>query len=427
MKVFWKSMSRVVSLIAIGLLLMALFAMRSRWQGAFFPPQTAAPAAQTTPEKPLSSIPAAQIEQVNQSPLPTPANPGRPVWTAQNLRVVSDEPFEIRAFVFRDTDEVDDPKWSPDGQAIIVNRTTGFEKINDSLLLPLRELWVLQLDGTGELLGENISAAEWSPTGEQIAYLRRQPTTEDYSLWVQNRSNGRTRQIVEHTLQRRPLWLTNNSMLIVSEDGSVNAINNESLQRTLMTPIQAYVHQFQGTSLAVSPDGHWLATRSTDNPEKLTMFATQGQSSPWIIPEGDWDTYSVIIGSIAWSPDGTKLAFTGYNGKVGDTIYIINIPNRLEQYLSLHIANTAVSSIPRSLSWSPDGNVLLFAARNESTRTTNLYVVNSDGSNLRNISQDINISVRTPAWSPDGKYIFYASERNINRKQQLRIMTVTSR
>lgn len=425
----WKSMSRAFGLLAIGLLLVTVFVFRFRWKGTLFSPQTAAPAAQATPERSIPSTPTGQVEQDTQSPLPTPVNPERPVWTAQNLRIVSDEPFAINAFVLGDNDKVDDPKWSPDGASIIVNRTTGFEQINEKLLLPNQELWVLQLDGTGESLGENTLAAEWSPNGQQIAYLHRQPATLNYSLWTRNWSSGSTRQIAEHTVQRKPLWLKSDSMLFASEDGTVNTINDESLQRTLITPIRALVHQFQGTSLSLSPDGIWLAIRSIDNPEKLTLVATQGQVSPWIVPAGDWATYSVIIGSIAWSPDGTKLAFTGYNWEVGDTIYIVDIAKRLEHYLNLRtLTDTATgSNTPHSLSWSSDGNALLFAARNESTRAVNVYVMNADGTNLRNISQDTSASVRTPSWSPDGKHILYTVERDIDRSQQLRMMTVASK
>ena len=417
---FWRLLNTLFAIVAIGLLVAAIFVFRSRWQATFFSPQTAAPAAQATP------TPAAQSERSNLSPLPTPTNAQKPVWTAQDLRIVSDEPFVINAFALGDSDEIDDPKWSPDGASVIVKRTTGFEQINEKLLLPNQELWVLRLDGTGEFLGESTLAGEWSPNGQQIAYLQRQPTTAEYSLWTRDRQTGSNRQILNNSLQLKPLWLGNNSLLFPAEDGTVSATNTESLSRAPITPVRAFVHQFQSSSLSLSPDGFWLAIRSVDNPNKLTVVATQGQGRPWIIPEGEWATYSVIIGSIAWSPDSSKLAFTGYNREVGDTIYVVEPANQLRRHLNLqtHSDSSPGSSTPRSLSWSPDGNVLLFVARNESNRVANLYIVNADGSGLRNINQNINLSVRTPAWSPDGKHILYTTERDIDRNEQFRIMAV---
>jgi len=88
-------------------------------------------------------------------PPPTPNPEG---WLAQSLQVVSDQPFEIRAFSSENTD-IDDPVWSPDGKSVIVDHFLGAVEISPTQMLPRRELWVLNLDGTGQLLDTNALAA----------------------------------------------------------------------------------------------------------------------------------------------------------------------------------------------------------------------------------------------------------------------------
>src|SRR5439155_27136414 len=62
----------------------------------------------------------------------------------------------------------------------------------------------------------------------------------------------------------------------------------------------------------------------------------------------------------------------------------------------------------RSPAWSPDGSRLAFS----SDRTGNLeiFVVNLDGSGLRNLSNDAG-NDSGPVWSHSGKYVAFVSER----------------
>jgi Tol biopolymer transport system component len=59
------------------------------------------------------------------------------------------------------------------------------------------------------------------------------------------------------------------------------------------------------------------------------------------------------------------------------------------------------------LAWSPDGNHLAFSA---SSSGTHIYVINADGSHLRQVTDD---NGSEPTWSPDGARIAFVSRHRI--------------
>ena len=90
--------------------------------------------------------------------------------------------------------------------------------------------------------------------------------------------------------------------------------------------------------------------------------------------------------SAEWSPDGSKLAFSA-NGD----IYISSASGAGAKNI------TGTRSIEVSPTWSPDGSKIAFVS--DRTGSPQVYVMNSDGTNVRKISSG---SYNTdPAWSPN--------------------------
>lgn len=105
----------------------------------------------------------------------------------------------------------------------------------------------------------------------------------------------------------------------------------------------------------------------------------------------------------AWSPDGTRLAFT--NATTGG-LYVMNADGSGVKRLT---------SVGENPAWSPDGSQIAFAATQPDTTgttalvTERIAIVNADGSDFTWISsasppghQDM-----MPAWSPDRRRIAY--------------------
>jgi Tol biopolymer transport system component len=106
-------------------------------------------------------------------------------------------------------------------------------------------------------------------------------------------------------------------------------------------------------------------------------------------------------GGPAWSPDGTKVAFTGtVSGPFGDygRIFVVNRDGSGFRQLSPEVAATDYK-FDAGASWSPDGTRLVFG------RSGVLFFINADGTGL--VSSGV--SGWNPAWSPDGTQIAYES------------------
>src|SRR5262245_18545511 len=99
-----------------------------------------------------------------------------------------------------------------------------------------------------------------------------------------------------------------------------------------------------------------------------------------------------------WSPDGRKLAYTS-NGTGGSLdVYTINVDGSGRRALTSEIG------WQQEPTWSPDGRRLAYTNRHD------IWVMDADGSNARNVTKTPGIEEAQPSWSPSG--IAFASTRD---------------
>lgn len=107
-------------------------------------------------------------------------------------------------------------------------------------------------------------------------------------------------------------------------------------------------------------------------------------------------------GSHTFSPDGTHIAFSVELDSVV-RIAVLDYP----QFENPHYIGPAGAILPN---WSPNGNEITFSAREIPTEPGDIYIMNSDGSNQRRITNNTSsMPYIDPRWSPGGdKIIFLA-------------------
>jgi TolB protein len=98
----------------------------------------------------------------------------------------------------------------------------------------------------------------------------------------------------------------------------------------------------------------------------------------------------------AWSPDGTRIAFTSYRDGNAE-IYVMGADGIGLARLTRHPADD------KEPTWSPDGRQIAFLSTGPGETT--LRVMNADGTDARSIAGTFNGT--SPSWSPDGMMIAF--------------------
>ena len=149
------------------------------------------------------------------------------------------------------------------------------------------------------------------------------------------------------------------------------------------------------TGFTWSPDGKKFAY-TTEQQGTVRVFDLKTHSITTIVPcEASRDDPGCVA-NLAWSPDGSRIALSGYDG--------LELVDPDGSNLTTLIAHGYVGPP----TWSPDGTTIAFTASFASAEPQAVYEVDADGSNLRVLFEQPG-SGRPGGlrWSPDGTRIAY--------------------
>jgi len=157
---------------------------------------------------------------------------------------------------------------------------------------------------------------------------------------------------------------------------------------------------------AWSPDGKklaYVASREKKNHPAIYISLADGSGEHRLTdPELKAD-------DPAWSPDGRKFAIVVEHGIHGTPqgLYAMNDDGSELKNLSGKKDNI------QSPVWSPDGKRIAFLVGKE--LDTQIFVVNADGSNLRQLTNEKKLYCRHASWSPDGAELVFECGPHFDR------------
>ena len=253
----------------------------------------------------------------------------------------------------------------------------------------------------------------WSSSFDKIAFTCSGRDGEgDKDICVMN-ADGSGQQVITHTGTNPnhakddydPSWSPDGTKLaFTSKRGgnlAVYTMNTDGTGVKKLTQSGALDYDPawspDGTKIAVTSYRHYVDGRLTPRRDIYVMNADGTDQTPLV-------TDHAAATTPAWSPDGTKIAYTGNSdpGLYGTWYYDVFVKNldgsgKKNLTKGTHFRDgTAVKTNAYEAAWSPDGKKLVFTGHD-----SNLSIINADGTNRRDLprcSGEISYTHTTPDW-----------------------------
>ena len=301
----------------------------------------------------------------------------------------------------------------------------------------------------------SVGSVELSTDGRRIAYtvtMRDRPGRPYSQIWILDLSSEKSIRLgAEKESTGGPKWSPDGKWLAYfggeGEESGLKVAQPDGSGATFLTKTSGSNSPLpgQGEDVAWSPDGKRIAfvsatpgpetaeasgdpmvitrylykptageggTRFNDN-RRLHLFVVEiATREVRQLTQGAYDEHS-----IDWSPDGKELLFVSNREPNSDEFFNYDV-------FALDVSSGAIRRLtatecneyaPR---WSPDGKHIAYSAtkrgltdRETTMEDTHVWVMNSDGSDRREIGAIIDNRQGHPEWSPEGDAIYFTFQQ----------------
>lgn len=299
-------------------------------------------------------------------------------------------------------EQVSSPTLSPDGRQIVFGRR-WVDKLNDQWT---SSLYIMNADGSRARMLVDGSSPQWSPDGTRIAYVTDgEPNgSQMFVRWMD--AEGASTQITR---------------LTESPSDITWAPDGESIAFRMRVPDNGGGWEVEGQVSRLKPDGAtW--TKSPRVVEKLryrrdrTGFTSDDVQQIFIVPadggtprqitSGEWDA-----GSPEFTPDGRTIVFSS-GPRVEDAEYVW----RESEVYAVDVETGEIRQLTRrrgpdgSPAVSPDGEKIAYTGYDFTTDTwvdSKLYVMDVDGSDSRVLTPELDRSPGDLIWASDNSGVYF--------------------
>ena len=304
-------------------------------------------------------------------------------------------------------------RFSPDGSRLLVwmgpdrEASAGFVEIP---LGPGEPRPVLPGLGTA---GQVFPSFSWLPDSRRVLFTRSDGPSPGAHLWL---ADTRSDEVW-------PVTVTpgNETAPAVSPDGRLVAVTDESSDFDLMevpldgSPLKPFLSSTRSEyDPAASPvTTQYAFVTDRNGKQEIWLQNEEAYLQQALVSESNFGGVpSVSFGSLAFSPDGQRLAFQRAGPQVGPREFwgsrLFIMPLSGGRPVSVGESSRSYFDAP---SWSPDGESIAYLQAGANTTELALVVSRiGSGSPAHVIRTGIPAFVTRPRWSPDGRWIACETE-----------------
>lgn len=299
------------------------------------------------------------------------------------------------------------PSWSPDGKEIVYSEAgrdlPDVRNTNPSML------WVVSIEtGAKHLLSDRDAMQPvWSPHGARIAFWFMPPSVGRSDIATISRGGGESLIVTKDASTNwNPVWSPDGKYLYFVSDRSGN-MNfwrvgiDEETGKVLSEPEAVVMPSTFSRHLNFSRDGKrmiYVQTNIQSNIQAVGFDAESGKvtGAPFWITRGD---RSVVRPDL--SADGKH--------------FVMRVPRRTQDDIVVVSRDgtnwrdlTNDKFFDRYPRWSPNGRQIVFTS--DRGGGYEIWMIDADGTNLRQITFGGTAGTSFPIWSPDGRQLLYRTD-----------------
>ncbi|ANB26530.1 acyl-peptide hydrolase [Alteromonas stellipolaris] len=293
------------------------------------------------------------------------------------------------------------PVVTPDGKHVVYERRS-MDIMTDSMR---RNLWTIALDGSAHLPilsdSKNHFNPVFSPDGAKMAYLSSREGK--VQVYLKDLASNSTTRVTDVAM--RP------SGMSFSPDGKYLAF--AMFTPTKAKPLFNLDFKPKGAKWAETPQYIDQTNFQRDGvgmkrPGNMQIYVvpTIG-GTPRQITSGEHDH----AGTIAWSDNGQQIIISANTSDEADFDMLNSDLFSIDVKTSKVTRLTDMSGPERSPHLSPNGNKIAFVGNEDngkSNQLSHLYVMNSDGTGIENLTSELDRSVGAIKWADNGKGVYFS-------------------
>jgi tricorn protease len=266
--------------------------------------------------------------------------------------------------------------------------------------------------GTADISPDGKSMA-FSPIDREWRTWKRYRGGRNQDIWIMNLETLEAEHLVENQMtDNMPVWIGDKIYFTSDRDYTLNLFSYDLTSKELTkvtnhTPFDVLFPSGDGKSQIVYQNGGYIYLLNTNTNETKKLDITVNTDGKYKQPR--FEKLKDFISNASVLPEGNGVVFNARGEiflvpkKNGRTYNLTKTPGTRE-------INAEVS---------PDGKKICYYS--DATGEYEIYTMNADGSDKKQLTKNTNIWMFPPLWSPDSKKIAFG-----DKNQKLRILDVAS-